>query len=99
MTAINIISVGVNCPELTSPKASWQTEGAEETHSFHSFGSGYRFLQERRTSTAARLGDPSLLLLPAELFTQEDASTSRRWASARAARRATTPRRVEPVVL
>lgn len=27
MTAINIISVGVNCPELTPPKASWQTDG------------------------------------------------------------------------
>lgn len=38
MTAINIISVGVNCPELTPPKASWQTEGTEETHSFHSLG-------------------------------------------------------------
>ena len=38
MTAINIISVGVNCPELTSPKASWQTEGTEEIHSFHSLG-------------------------------------------------------------
>lgn len=42
MTAINIISVGVNCPELTSPKASWQTEGAEEAHSFHSFWVGIR---------------------------------------------------------
>lgn len=38
MTAINIISVGVNCPELTPPKASWQTDGREETHSFHSLG-------------------------------------------------------------
>ena len=38
MTAINIISVGVNCPELTPPKASWQTEGTEETHSLHSLG-------------------------------------------------------------
>ncbi len=38
MTAINIISVGVNCPELTQPKASWQTDGGEETHSFHSLG-------------------------------------------------------------
>ena len=38
MTAINIISVGVNCPELTPPKASWQTEGTKETHSFHSLG-------------------------------------------------------------
>lgn len=36
MTAINIISVGVNCPELTPPKASWQTDGGVETHSFHS---------------------------------------------------------------
>lgn len=36
MTAINIISVGVNCPELTPPKASWQTDGGAETHSFHS---------------------------------------------------------------
>lgn len=34
MTAINIISVGVNCPELTPPKASWQTEGKEETRRF-----------------------------------------------------------------
>lgn len=38
MTAINIISVGVNCPELTPPKASWQTEGTKETHSFRSLG-------------------------------------------------------------
>ncbi len=38
MTAINIISVGVNCPELTPPKASWQTDGGEETHRFHSLG-------------------------------------------------------------
>lgn len=38
MTAINIISVGVNCPELTPPKASWQTEGTEETHSLLSLG-------------------------------------------------------------
>lgn len=44
MTAINIISVGVNCPELTSPKASWQTAGTEEIHGFHVSGWGYRYI-------------------------------------------------------
>lgn len=47
MTAINIISVGVNCPELTLPKASWQTDGGEETHSFPSLSLGCRHLHYR----------------------------------------------------
>lgn len=39
MTAINIISVGVNCPELTLPKASWQTAGrGGRTNSLTSLG-------------------------------------------------------------
>lgn len=53
MTAINIISVGVNCPELTSPKASWQTEGTVEIHSFHSLGRGYRFFTVQGSSKEA----------------------------------------------
>lgn len=60
MTAINIISVGVNCPELTPPKASWQTDGTEEIHSVHSLGWDAAFYSTR--DQQADITVPSILI-------------------------------------
>lgn len=62
MTAINIISVGVNCPELTPPKASWQTEGAEETHDSLS-GLGCEYLHNMDPATSPHCYQSWSLLL------------------------------------
>lgn len=50
MTAINIISVGVNCPELTPPKASWQTDGRRGDLQFSPSDLGHLLYYDHQSS-------------------------------------------------